>query len=346
MDRKKIARAAVAFALSLALGGAGAGVARAAGGWQWPVSGRVITPYRNGTDRFAGGQHRGIDIAAPVGTPVVAASGGTVSFAGVAGSSGLTVAVRTSGGDLETTYLHLSSVAVRAGQRVSGGDPIGAVGVSGRRSAEQPHLHFGVRDAADRFAYRDPLDFLPPPAAEPRPASPAPRAVPVAAPVPGLRAPKLVPLARVPALAPRLVSPRGEPTGAPALARRPHAVAVPAPSPSAGPQAVKGMRPHSAPLHPSAAGSDHGAHAAGGANGAARFVPMAGPQAKLPPRAQPAVRSPAGVGRGGADLGWLAACGGLVLAAALLGRPAGPRETIRRTQQRVTTWLRPLSGRG
>ena len=41
--------------------------------WSWPVQGEVITQYRNGADPYAGGQHRGIDIAAAAGTPVVAA---------------------------------------------------------------------------------------------------------------------------------------------------------------------------------------------------------------------------------------------------------------------------------
>ncbi|MEA2308882.1 MAG: Peptidase family, partial [Thermoleophilaceae bacterium] len=72
--------------------------AGAASSWRWPVEGRVITPYHNGEDPYAGGQHRGIDIAAPAGTGVVAASAGTVTFAGVAGSSGLTVSIRTDEG--------------------------------------------------------------------------------------------------------------------------------------------------------------------------------------------------------------------------------------------------------
>ena len=57
--------------------------------WAWPLRGQVITTYRNGDDPYAGGQHRGIDIAGPVGAEVVAAAGGEVRFAGTAGSSGL-----------------------------------------------------------------------------------------------------------------------------------------------------------------------------------------------------------------------------------------------------------------
>src|SRR5947199_9592054 len=47
--------------------------AAASGDWTWPVRGQVITPYRTGADPYAAGQHRGIDIASPVGTPVVPA---------------------------------------------------------------------------------------------------------------------------------------------------------------------------------------------------------------------------------------------------------------------------------
>ena len=60
-------------------------------GWTWPVRGRVLTTYTNDNARpYAGGMHRGIDIAAAVGTPVVAARAGAVTFAGPLGSSGLT----------------------------------------------------------------------------------------------------------------------------------------------------------------------------------------------------------------------------------------------------------------
>lgn len=167
---------------------------QAAPAWRWPVPGPVITPYRNGSDPYAGGQHRGIDIGAPAGAPVVAAAGGTVLFAGPAGSSGLTVSVRTGEG-LDTSYLHLSSVAVAEGRRVDAGARLGAVGTTGRRSAEPPHLHFGVRESGSRHAYRDPLSLLGAPAPEPPPGggphgpptgSPA---APVTAPTPVLAAP-------------------------------------------------------------------------------------------------------------------------------------------------------------
>src|SRR5437763_16895175 len=76
----------------------------AAAGWRWPVDGPVITQYRNGADPYARGQHRGMDIAASAGTPVVPAPGGAVAYAGDAGSSGLTVAAPTFDGLLETSY--------------------------------------------------------------------------------------------------------------------------------------------------------------------------------------------------------------------------------------------------
>src|SRR5204863_2760071 len=117
----------------------------------------------NGGDPYAAGQHRGIDIGAPVGSRVVAAAGGMITFAGVVGSSGLTVSERTGDGRFDLSYLHLSGIAVHRGDVLNAGDAIGAVGTSGRRSVAAPHLHFGVREGGTRDAYRDPLDFFAPP---------------------------------------------------------------------------------------------------------------------------------------------------------------------------------------
>ena len=173
----------------------------AAGDWTWPVRGELLTAFRNGSDPYAAGQHRGIDVAAPVGTEVVAAVGGTVRHAGVAGDSGLTVSVRA--GEHDVSYLHLSALSVRKGQAVAAGARLGAVGTSGRRSVAAPHLHFGVRRAGQAHAYLDPLDFLAPSPPAPHEAprgAPAPAPVPVVpkpspAPVRG-RAPRRVPAAR------------------------------------------------------------------------------------------------------------------------------------------------------
>jgi murein DD-endopeptidase MepM/ murein hydrolase activator NlpD len=148
----------LALAVLVPLGAPGAAVA--GDGWTWPVGGAVVTGFADAGRPYAAGQHRGIDVSAPVGTPVTAAVGGHVRFAGLVGSSGLTVSVRTADGRFDTAYLHLSAIAVRAGDAIAPGHRIGAVGTSGRGSAPAPHLHFGVRDAGTR-RYRDPLDFLP-----------------------------------------------------------------------------------------------------------------------------------------------------------------------------------------
>jgi murein DD-endopeptidase MepM/ murein hydrolase activator NlpD len=130
--------------------------------WTWPVHGHVLSAYVNAGGPYATGQHRGVDLAAPLGAPVLAATGGEIRFAGPVGSSGLTVSIRAADGRFDTSYLHLATATVRAGQGVAPGDRIGTVGRTGRRSSAAPHLHFGVRDAGTR-RYRDPLDFLPPP---------------------------------------------------------------------------------------------------------------------------------------------------------------------------------------
>jgi hypothetical protein len=332
------------------------------GDWTWPVRGKVITPYRNGSDPYAAGQHRGIDIAADVGDRVVAATAGTVTFAGVAGSSGLTVSIRTADGRFDTSYLHLSSTAVRAGESVAAGQRVGAVGTSGQRSAEQPHLHFGVREAGQRHAYRDPLDFLTPPPADPRP-SPAPRPAPVPvadhAPIPLPAAVVAAPAASrapAPGVGPRALRSR-LPAAPPRAASRPHTGRVPAPA---------AARPYgdlaaasSGTGHPAVARSD-AADARPGAGGAARpgaarhptrsptrHVELGGAPRTAPagrgdgPR-QPAVRPAVRAEHhgGGLDSGWLIACMGLVAAACALGRPDGASASARRAREAFGSLLR------
>jgi murein DD-endopeptidase MepM/ murein hydrolase activator NlpD len=86
--------------------------------------------------------HLGVDYAAPVGAPVVAVSNGLVTRAGLSGDAGRLVAVRHASG-YESLYLHLSSVAVRVGQRVGQGELVGRVGSSGLSTG--PHLDYRLR---------------------------------------------------------------------------------------------------------------------------------------------------------------------------------------------------------
>jgi hypothetical protein len=338
-------------------------VSPALAAWTWPLQGDVITGYRNGDDPYAAGQHRGIDIAGAVGTPVVAAAPGEVRFAGIAGSSGLTVSVRTDDG-LDTSYLHLGAATVRAGERVSAGQRLGVVGTSGVRSAEAPHLHFGVREAGSRHAYRDPLAFLPPPSApapeapaapplpEPVPAAPVASPEPVRAPSPARRripGARRVPVRR-PAPAPRPAPlPRRAPTSRRAQQPRPAPLA--APEPSTRPVALP--RPHRAP-----AGRPARTPLAHGRPGNAAKRPALGPSPMTPPDAPPArdpiagPRAPAtepSDGRG-PDLGWALACVGVLLAAAILAFGGERRHTTDRSGARlavgrIAAVLRPLLGR-
>jgi murein DD-endopeptidase MepM/ murein hydrolase activator NlpD len=88
--------------------------------------------------------HKGIDFAAPVGTPVKAAGAGRVQFAGIRGGYGNVVVVAHSGG-VTTLYGHLSRFApgLSAGDRVQQGQLLGRVGMSGL--ATGPHLHYEYR---------------------------------------------------------------------------------------------------------------------------------------------------------------------------------------------------------
>lgn len=112
-------------------------------GFIMPLEGRLSTLF--GMFRLLNGKprspHKGIDIAAPDGTPVTVSNAGVVTMVGDLFLSGLTVVV-DHGWGISTIYAHLSSVSVREGQLIRRGARLGAVGSTGR--ATGPHLHFGA----------------------------------------------------------------------------------------------------------------------------------------------------------------------------------------------------------
>ena len=87
--------------------------------------------------------HSGTDIAAPLGTPVVATQSGRVSLSEYLGGYGLTVMLRHNDDSLESRYAHLSRLLVQAGEWVEQGEVIGLVGSTGNSTG--PHLHFELR---------------------------------------------------------------------------------------------------------------------------------------------------------------------------------------------------------
>ena len=87
-------------------------------------------------------QHNGIDYAAPTGTSVRTVGDGTVDFAGTQNGYGNIVIINHRNNQ-QTAYAHLSRIDVKAGQSVSQGQTIGAVGMTGW--ATGPHLHFEFR---------------------------------------------------------------------------------------------------------------------------------------------------------------------------------------------------------
>jgi murein DD-endopeptidase MepM/ murein hydrolase activator NlpD len=98
-------------------------------------------------------QHKGIDYAAPTGTPVRTVAEGTITFAGWQNGYGNVIVVNH-GKERETVYAHLSRIDVKKGQRVSQGDSIGAVGSTGWSTG--PHLHFEFKVDG---VHRDPAEI-------------------------------------------------------------------------------------------------------------------------------------------------------------------------------------------
>ncbi len=124
------------------------------GSFIWPAQGTFTSGYGWRWGRM----HKGIDVANNVGTPVVAAQDGQVSFAGWDdGGYGYLVKITHADGTI-TVYGHNSLILVSQGQMVKQGQPISQMGSTGRSTG--PHLHFEIRPAGQ--GAMNPLNFLPP----------------------------------------------------------------------------------------------------------------------------------------------------------------------------------------
>lgn len=110
--------------------------------FQWPCQGTVTSPF--GTRHIFGADdfHRGTDIAAPLGTEILAAAPGTVCFAGEKGSYGNLIQVDHGSGYV-TRYAHCSAFLAQEGDWVDQGQPVALVGSTGRSTG--PHCHFEIR---------------------------------------------------------------------------------------------------------------------------------------------------------------------------------------------------------
>ena len=117
-------------------------------GWQYhPITGDVFF-------------HSGVDLLAPVNTPVAAIAPGIVVFAKEQGSYGKLVIINHAGG-LQSRYAQLDSIKVTLGQTVNKGDILGAVGTTGQPTSTQPHLHFEMRSNGSLgWEAKNPKEFL------------------------------------------------------------------------------------------------------------------------------------------------------------------------------------------
>lgn len=121
------------------------------GGWRqkfiWPATGRIsglFGSYRIYANGEKGAPHSGVDVARPAGTPVVAPADGVIILAAdhpftLEGN----LLMIDHGMGLNSAFLHLSRIDVKVGDRVRQGQPVGAIGMTGRASG--PHLHWSMK---------------------------------------------------------------------------------------------------------------------------------------------------------------------------------------------------------
>ena len=189
----------------------------AAQAWSWPADGDVLRPYTLGGDAYAAGQHRGIDVAGPDGSPVRAPASGTVSFAGSLPTYGRGVTILTDDG-YAVTLVHLGAIGVAKGDAVT-------EGVARRDHGLERGARASRAERSPRHPGRVGVGGLRRPA----------RAAPVA---PGARSPRR-----------RLAAPVSAPVAVPVPAPAPPAPPAPGPTPAAASQPAP---PASAPSPPAA----------------------------------------------------------------------------------------------
>lgn len=126
--------------------------------WPCPASSRISSGFgaRSSPTEGASTFHKGIDIAAPTGTDILAAADGTVTIATYSYSAGNYIML-DHGGGVSTVYMHCSKLLVSPGDKVKQGQVIGKVGSTGYSTGS--HLHFGVRVDGN---YVDPSKYVSP----------------------------------------------------------------------------------------------------------------------------------------------------------------------------------------
>ena len=127
------------------------------GTFRWPTSGRITSYFggRKSPGGIGSTNHKGIDIAAPRGTPVYAADGGTVTYSGWMSGYGYTIRIDHGNGYV-TYYAHNSSLVAKVGQHVYKGQQIAKVGSTGNSTGN--HCHFEIRYNG---VAKNPLNYLP-----------------------------------------------------------------------------------------------------------------------------------------------------------------------------------------
>ena len=131
-------------------------ITAASGTFRWPTTGRISSRFggRSSPGGVGSTNHKGIDIAVPYRTPIYAADGGTVTYAGWMGGYGYLVQIDHGNGYV-TRYGHNSSLTVSVGQKVYKGQQIARAGSTGNSTGN--HCHFEVRYNG---VARNPLNYL------------------------------------------------------------------------------------------------------------------------------------------------------------------------------------------